>query len=51
MSRRAKPQTIETAAVGEDNAARFAESLGITFHDMDLLRLALTHRSVAHELR
>ena len=52
MSRRAKPQTIEpTAAVGEDNAVRFGRSLGMAFTDIELLRLALTHRSVAHELR
>jgi len=52
MSRRAKPQTIEPAtAAAADNAMRFAESLGLTFRDLDVLRLALTHRSVAHELR
>ena len=31
--------------------SRFAESLGMAFTDIELLRLALTHRSVAHELR
>jgi ribonuclease-3 len=52
MSRRAKPQIIEPATVEPaDNATRFAESLGLTFRDRDVLRLALTHRSVAHELR
>ena len=52
MSRRAKSQIIEPAAVEpEDNATRFAGSLGLTFRDLDVLRLALTHRSVAHELR
>jgi ribonuclease-3 len=52
MSRRAKPQTIDsTAGEAEDNATRLAASLGLAFHDLDVLRLALTHRSVAHELR
>jgi ribonuclease-3 len=52
MSRRAKSQISEPATVeAEDNATRFAGSLGLTFRDLDMLRLALTHRSVAHELR
>jgi ribonuclease III len=51
MSRQSRQQTIETAQDREGNPARFAESIGVTFHDLDLLRLALTHRSVAHELR
>lgn len=33
-----------------DSARDFAAVLGIAFRDLDLLRLALTHRSVTHEL-
>lgn len=33
-----------------DNAARLAERLGVKFHDLDILRLALTHRSVVQDL-
>jgi ribonuclease-3 len=40
--------TEEFAA--EENAARLAERLGITFHNLDTLRLALTHRSVVQDL-
>ena len=32
----------------EEKAARFAAALGLSFKDPDLLRLALTHRSVLH---
>ena len=51
MSRRSRQQAIDTLQDREGNPARFAESIGITFHDLDLLRLAAHHRSVAHELR
>lgn len=34
-----------------ENVARLAESIGVRFRNPDLVRLALTHRSVAHELR
>jgi len=33
----------------EDNAERLAAALGIAFRDLDLLRLALTHRSAVHD--
>lgn len=53
MSRRSKSQAEGPIDDGraEANPARLAESIGISFRDPDLLRLALTHRSVAHELR
>jgi ribonuclease-3 len=51
MSRRSKAQSIHAADDHADNAARLADAIGVAFHDLDLLRLALTHRSVAHELR
>jgi len=33
----------------DDRPERFAASLGLTFNDIDLLRTALTHRSVLHD--
>ncbi len=33
----------------ESAPARLAKALGVTFRDLDLLRLALTHRSVLHD--
>lgn len=40
----------EPAAEPEvDQTAAFAEVLGVSFRDLDLLRLALTHRSVIHD--
>jgi ribonuclease-3 len=36
-------------APGEDNPERLAAALGITMRNPELLRLALTHRSVVHE--
>lgn len=33
----------------DDRPERLAAALGIAFHDLDLLRLALTHRSVIHD--
>ena len=44
--------TVESSAVddvAESAPERFAASLGLTFKNIDLLRLALTHRSVAHD--
>jgi ribonuclease-3 len=35
----------------DERPARLAVELGIPFHDLDLLRLALTHRSVIHDLK
>jgi len=35
----------------DDRPARLADSLNLTFADLDLLRLALTHRSVIHDLQ
>ncbi|HEV2107868.1 MAG TPA: ribonuclease III [Thermomicrobiales bacterium] len=32
-----------------DALARLAETIGVRFHDLDVLRLAVTHRSVLHE--
>jgi hypothetical protein len=40
---------IEDDAVIDDPSARLAAALGLTFRDPDLLRLALTHRSVTHD--
>lgn len=37
------------AWAADDRPERLAAALGITFHDLDLLRLALTHRSVLHD--
>ena len=53
MSRRSRlalHSQIHTEA-GDDGPARFAEANNLPFRNLDLLRLALTHRSVAHELR
>lgn len=38
------------AAESDDRPERLAEALGLTFDDIDLLRLALTHRSVVHDV-
>ena len=35
----------------DDRPARLADALGIAFSNLDLLRLALTHRSVIHDLQ
>lgn len=35
----------------DDRPARLAAALGLDFADLDLLRLALTHRSVIHDLQ
>jgi ribonuclease-3 len=40
---------VETTAV-DDRLVRLAGALGLAFDDMDLLRLALTHRSVVHDV-
>jgi ribonuclease-3 len=36
-------------APGEDNPERLAEALGLKFRDIEVLRQALTHRSVVHD--
>ena len=36
---------------GDDRPARLADALNLTFANLDLLRLALTHRSVIHDLQ
>jgi ribonuclease-3 len=36
-------------APGEDNPERLARDLGLSFRNIDLLRTALTHRSVIHD--
>src|SRR5215218_4942303 len=36
--------------VGPDNAARLARALHFRFRDLGLLRTALTHRSILHEV-
>lgn len=49
-----KSTTAPTASETSDGASRpegLAHSLDLTFRDPELLRLALTHRSVAHEAR
>jgi ribonuclease-3 len=40
---------IAGPAPGEDNPERLAEKLGLRFRDLDVLRQALTHRSVLHD--
>jgi ribonuclease III len=40
---------IDAPAPGEDNPERLAEVLGLRFRDIELLRQALTHRSVVHD--
>jgi len=40
---------IAGPAPGEDYPERLAEKLGLTFRNIDLLRQALTHRSVLHD--
>ena len=39
-----------TADPDDDRPARLAAALGLRFRDLDLLRLALTHRSVLHDV-
>ncbi|MDQ2683731.1 MAG: ribonuclease III [Chloroflexota bacterium] len=53
MARHEATTTSETdgTVTFDDRPERFARALGIEFNDIGLLRLALTHRSVAHELR
>ena len=36
---------------GDDRPAQLADALGLAFTDLDVLRLALTHRSVIHDLQ
>lgn len=52
MAKRTRqPETAPPTPTEDDRDARLAAVLGISFNDPSLLRLALTHRSVAHELR
>ena len=44
----AEPEAV-AGTTDDDNAARLAAALGLTFRDLELLRLALTHRSVVHD--
>jgi ribonuclease-3 len=44
-SQRTQPESLD------DRPEQFARETGLVFRDINLLRLALTHRSVAHELR
>lgn len=43
------PAEPPAAVVPDDAPERLAAALGLEFHDLDLLRLALTHRSVLHD--
>lgn len=43
------PVEPETAGT-DDRPERLAKALGLEFNDLDLLRLALTHRSVVHDV-
>ncbi len=45
-----EPTELEQSQ-SEDRPDRFAREIDVQFNDLSLLRLALTHRSVAHELR
>ncbi len=54
-NRKTKPAEPQTEAPvvradADDNAARLARRLGLEFHDLNLLRTALTHRSVVHDV-
>jgi len=53
MSRRSRSQSsaLVEEVSREDNPARFAAAIDLPFRNEELLRLALTHRSVAHDLR
>ena len=53
-ARPASTNVFATAGLDEfedDRPARLADTLNLTFADLDLLRLALTHRSVIHDLQ
>src|SRR5215211_2012804 len=45
-----KPGKKLPRPVGPDNAARLARALHFRFRDLGLLRTALTHRSILHEV-
>ena len=45
-----KPGPKLPRPTGDDNAARLARALRFRFRDIDLLRTALTHRSILHEV-
>jgi ribonuclease-3 len=47
----AQPAPLTAVPNLEHRPHRLAAALNLTFHNIELLRLALTHRSVAHELR
>lgn len=52
MAKRTKqPEPRLTDPGDDDREQRLGQTLGIAFRDPSLLRLALTHRSVAHEVR
>jgi ribonuclease III len=53
MTKSAASTTSEPVgeALTDDRPERLARALALEFRDIGLLRLALTHRSVAHELR
>jgi ribonuclease-3 len=45
------PETEPRAAAADDDRpGRLAQALGLRFNDLELLRLALTHRSVVHDI-
>lgn len=50
-SSKASSNQVTERTAADDRPEQFARELGIPFRDLGLLRLALTHRSVAHELR
>ena len=45
-----KPGPKLPRPMGDDNAARLARALRFRFREIDLLRTALTHRSILHEV-
>ena len=45
-----KPGSKLPRPIGPDNAARLARALHFRFRDLSLLRTALTHRSILHEV-
>jgi ribonuclease-3 len=45
-----KPEEKLPHPLGPDNAARLARALHFRFRDLSLLRIALTHRSILHEV-
>ncbi len=45
-----RPPATADAAEDDNRPERLAKALGLVFRDLDLLRLALTHRSVLHDV-